>query len=126
MADPTSADLALDLPRLLDECEASLIHMGNPPSDLLVFMVILSRAVAAEAEVTHLRQQIVGHVERIAAQAEILGRRAEGREARLEAALHELYDVYRLDLDGCEPTQRRLDAALDAARKALEGWNHEI
>ena len=37
----------------------------------------IRRAMAAEIEVAILRQQIEGHVTRIAAQSELLGRRAE-------------------------------------------------
>ena len=87
MNEPTKEDMARSLEADLRFVEQIRRHQGSDRSDLdaefwaigdAAWPAAIRRALAAEAEVERLRKQVEGHAERIAAQSELLSRRAEG------------------------------------------------
>ena len=79
MNQPTPEDLARDLAEDLRSLEGSgwLEHRGPWVRCSLAWAAALRRALAAEAEVLRLRRLIEGLAGRVAAQSELLSRRAE-------------------------------------------------
>ena len=85
MNKPMAEDMARDLEADLKLCEAEpkgLDSLQRWERELFCLArtgwpAAIRRALAAEAEVERLRKQVEGHAERIAAQSELLSRRAE-------------------------------------------------